>query len=114
MRVAPELVDEIVRLREDHGRTTSYIAWKLGLHESAVHYWLLKNGVDPWNQNGHGQRRHNAFTADEDRNLLELRRAGVSLKRIALELGRPRTSVLMRIMLLEVRAESAMESDHAV
>ena len=114
MSLAPELVDELVRLREDEHRTTHYIAWKLGLHEARVTYWLLKNGVDPWDQNGHGRRRHNAFSEDEDRQMLELRRAGVKLNHIARGMRRPRTSVLIRIMLLEVRAELAMESDHAV
>ena len=51
------------------------------------------------------------FTADEDRRLLELRQAGRSLKAIADELGRGKSSIQLRLTTLA--AKQPRESEMA-
>ena len=97
--------DEIVRLREDRKYSLARIASHLGLHRSAVQYVLLKAGVMPFERIVDDPRRAGAFTQEEDARLLALAPAGHTVVAISRAMQRPRTSVRMRLMLLEARAE---------
>jgi hypothetical protein len=102
-------IDEIVRLREEQRVSTRRIARRIGCSQAAVNYQLLRNGVDPFDRPGSRINQKGGFSADEDARLLQLVRDGVPVHRAAIALGRPKTSALMRLMLLEVRAEARLE-----
>lgn len=106
-RITDAQAEEIVRLREDKKYSLRRIASHLGLHTSAVQYVLLKAGVLPFNRTMDDPRRAGAFTPDDDARLLELARGGMATVAIARVMKRPRSSVRMRLMLLEARAEQA-------
>lgn len=104
-------IAEIVRLREERGRSVNYIARQFSVSTSAVNYQLLRNGVDPWDPEKYNAagRHPGAFSPEEDARMLALGAAGMPAHRIALEMNRPKTSVLIRLLTLEVRAEKKPE-----
>lgn len=111
--ISEEVRQRIVALG-DKGWSGSRIARRLGLKNSlgAVNYHLLRAGIDPFPA---GKtlpphfRKGNPFTPEEDARMLALARGGMAPHIVAKTIGRPRTSVGMRIMLLEIRAEKVLE-----
>lgn len=111
-KLTRDQVDEIVHLREEKGWSAARIAVKFGISVSAVNFRLLREGIDPWDVDKHRRkigRQPGAFSADEDARMLELART-MSPYQIAKAIGRPQTSVAIRLMTLEVRAEKALEN----
>ncbi len=102
-------IDEVVRLFVDERWKVPAIARAFGVSEGCIEYQLLRHGVDPWKpsrlKNRCGGR---PFSQAEDARALALLSTPMPLKHVARTMARPRTSVLMRIMTLEVRAENAM------
>jgi hypothetical protein len=110
-KLTPAQIDEIVRLREERGMSSTFIASRFNVSTSTVNYQLLRNGVDPWDpERFSGHANAGAFTPDEDARMLELGAAGLSPYQISKVIGRPKTSVLIRILTLEVRAEKRLEA----
>lgn len=110
-KVTPSQVEEMVRLREKKRWPVSRIASKFGLTESAVNYRLLRNGVDPWDIDKHPRKIGNhkgQFTPADDARMLELAKT-MSINMVSTTMGRAITSVRIRLMTLEVRAEKALE-----
>lgn len=105
-------IAEIVRLREECRKPVKIIARRFGVSTSAINYQLLRNGVDPWDpdRNPPRQRQRNPFSPEEDARMLALGASGMAPHKIAEAIGRPKTSVLIRLMTLEVRAEKALEA----
>lgn len=107
-----EQIEEIVRLREVCHRSPTFIARQFGISTSAVNYQLLRNGVDPWdpekNSKNMAKQHPGSFSSDEDARMLALGAAGMAPHRIAIEMGRPKTSLLIRLLTLEVRAEKRL------
>lgn len=109
-RMTPEQVEQITAYAEK-GKSGSWIARKLGLSDAGVNYRMLRAGHDPWP--GHGNlprnpRHPGAFTPEEDDRMLELGKS-MAPHKVAEIMGRPRTSVLIRLLTLEVRAEKKLE-----
>lgn len=104
-RLTDEQKAEIVRYG-DRGKKGQWIAARMGLKPATVHYQLLRAGIDPWDSSKRNNARSQpgAFSADEDARLLELAKS-MKVSHIAKALGRARTSVIIRLMTLEVRAE---------
>lgn len=90
------------------GKSGGWIARKLDLKSATVNYRMLRAGFDPWPGKAMGGRPRRAFSAEEDTRLLELGQT-MNIDELAKELKRPRTSVRIRLMTLEVRAEKALE-----
>lgn len=105
--ISDALAEEIVRLREDKKYSRARIASHLGLHVSAVQYILLKAGVMPFDKIVDDPRRAGAFTPEDDARLLALARGGLRWCEISRAMRRAHSSVRMRLMLLEARAEQA-------
>jgi hypothetical protein len=109
-KLTREQIDRIVELRE-RGFYSHRIAQMTGIKPATVNYQLLKNGFDPWDPakrqapDGHVSR----FSEAEDAQMLELGRQGMSIRQIARTMKRPITSIRIRILTLEVRAENALE-----
>jgi len=109
-KLLPEQIAEIIRLREEKRKQPAVIAPLFGVTESTVNYHLLRNGVDPWDpEKSNGAHQPNGFSPEEDERMLELGRQGLSPFKIAKAIGRAKTSTLIRILTLEVRAEKALE-----
>lgn len=109
-KLTEKQIQEIVRLREECGRSPTFIARQFGVSTSAVNYQLLRHGVDPWDpEKFQGQHQRRAFTPDEDARMLALGASGMAAHRIAIEMKRPKTSLLIRLLTLEVRAEKRLE-----
>ena len=93
----------------DCGHKAKWIAKTMGLNPAPVAYHLLRAGIDPWDQ---ARRTKNAsqagaFTPEEDARLLELAKT-LGARRISIAMNRPKTSVVIRLMTLEARAEARM------
>jgi hypothetical protein len=111
-KLTPEQGDELIRLFEDEGWTVLQLVARFPLTESAVNYRLLRAGLDPWPKGGGQVKRRECggFSPEEDARMLALGAEGKSPYQIHKIIGRPRTSVLIRILTLEVRAEKALEA----
>lgn len=92
-------VEQLVEWREG-GKTHRWIADRLGITSSGVYYHCLRAGIPPKTVTN---AVRNGFSADEDVRLNDLRIKGWSIKRIAAELGRPASSVFMRLNILAAR-----------
>ncbi len=108
-KLQPQQIDEVVDLFVDKKLKVPVIARSLGVSPGCIEYQLLRHGVDPWKP----WRRKNQcggrpFSQTEDERVLELLSKPMPLKHVARAMGRPRTSVLMRVMTLEARAEAAL------
>lgn len=108
-----KLTDEQIEQIEDwaeKGKSGLWVSAKLGIPPATVNYRMLRAGYDPWP----GARRHGVqsggFSPAEDARMLQLARDGMKLARIAKTLGRANTSIRIRLMTLEVRAEKALEA----
>lgn len=115
-KIDDEKLDRLIQLREA-GRGYRTIAAELGVSAGAVHYQCLKLGVTSPRQTGRRTdasartytgrdgRTFRPFTADEDQRMTELSIAGAKMDAIARQLGRPRTSVRIRLMTLAMHEE---------
>lgn len=110
-KLSPEQVDQIVGWAEK-GKSGLWIAGRLGLNPSTVNYRMLRAGYDPWPSGGDRARPNQpgAFLAEEDARMLELGAAGMAPHKIAQVMKRPKTSLLIRLLTLEVRAEKKLEN----
>lgn len=117
-KLTDQQIEQLVAWRE-RGKSYRFIAGQLGVSDSAVHYQCLKHGaISPCQRgrhpnggpasfvagNGRTQRR---FSPDEDRQLVDLEMEGLSYTAIARKLGRPNTSVRIRLMTLAMHDEIA-------
>jgi len=105
--LTPAQIDEIISLRE-RGMKTGRIAQKTGINDATIAYQLLRAGLDPY-EKSQNRKRPGAFTPEEDAQMLTLRGDGLSPGRIGKVMNRPYTSIRQRLLLLEVRAENALE-----
>lgn len=103
-------IDQIVALGE-RGKSGAQVAAITGLPEATVNYRLLRNGIDPWPKHASHRRQYHpgAFSADEDARMLELAKT-LPIYHVARAMGRAPTSVRIRLMTLEIRAEKALEA----
>ena len=111
-----EKIRRMIVLRE-RGWGYRAIAADLGVSEGAIHYQCLKHGAISPRQTGardaaaartyvgRDGRTFRPFTADEDRRMTELSIAGQNNDQIARQLGRPRTSVRIRLLTLAMHEE---------
>lgn len=102
-------IDEIESYAEK-GKGGLWIANKLELPAATVNYRMLRAGYDPWpgKKNNTGNQR-GAFSAEEDARMVELAKT-MPIHRVAQKMGRAITSIRIRLMTLEVRAEKALEA----
>lgn len=108
-KLGPDQVEELVRLREERRWPVRRIARKFGVSQAAVNWRLLRAGVDPWDSTKATKSGQvGGFSPADDAQMLELAKA-MSPHKVAEVMGRPRTSVSIRIMTLEIRAEKALE-----
>ncbi len=116
MKLSAEQVDWACQKREA-GWSTTRIGMKLGVSSGAIAYQCLKHGAVSPNQRrtqtpqqqrvyqGKDGRSFRTFTTQEDEQLLALAREGKRIPEIATLMKRGRTSIRMRIMLLELRED---------
>lgn len=110
-KITAEQLTEMVDLRE-RGWSCASIGKRLGLSTGAINYQCLKLGVTSPRQTGRSQaqsaqsfvgrdgRTFRRFTDDEDQLLRSLAAQTTKIDTIAREMGRARTSVRMRLLLL--------------
>lgn len=103
--------------KREAGWSTTRIGKSLGVSSGAINYQCLKHGaVSPHQRatptpetqaiyQGKDGRTFRTFTPDEDDRIMALATDGKSAREIATVMGRARTSIMMRIMLLELREE---------
>lgn len=115
-RLSPAQISDLASLREEQGLSYGQLASRFGVSTSAAQYHCLQQGaVSPTSRaersrgprvvecaDGRVIRR---FTAEEDSRILDLRRQGYGPKRIARTVGRPPTSVRMRLASLALHAD---------
>lgn len=107
-KLSTDQVAEIIRLREK-GKTIRFIEARVpGAKQSAIMYHCLRAGLDPFNGRKDNTNQRGAFTGAEDARIDELGRQGATVSAIARDLKRPRTSILIRSMLLAVRQEQVL------
>lgn len=116
-----EQIDQLIAWREQ-GWGRNRIASKLGVSPGAVHYQCLKHGAVSPKQRAHpvpdeavtrcgrDGRSQTTFTRADDERLLELEAEGLTYNAIADLMGRPRTSVRVRLMMLALREDMPMAS----
>lgn len=114
-----EQIEQLVAWREQ-GWGRCRIAEALGVSRSAVHYQCLKHGAvspkqraRPVPENaitrcGRDGRSQTTFTRADDERLLQLEAAGLTYSAIADVMGRPRTSIRVRLMMLALREDMPM------
>jgi hypothetical protein len=91
------------------GKSGLWIANKLDLPNATVNYRMLRAGYDPWPGRPRSKKnQRGGFSEDEDRRMLELAQT-MAPHKVAMAMGRAKTSVLIRLMTLEIRAEKALE-----
>lgn len=108
-RLTDEQKEKILTYAE-MGKKGPWITAQLGLKAATVNYQMLRGGYDPWDASKRSrspESQPGAFSASEDARILELGRT-MGASRIAKKLRRSKTSVLIRLMTLEVRAEAAL------
>lgn len=117
-KLTAEQVEQLVAWREE-GRSYGWIASRLGITNGGVHYQCLKHGAISPRQRGRSTvggpavftasdgRVQRRFTPEEDRQLIALELEGLGYAEIATRLGRPRTSVRIRLMTLAQHEEIA-------
>ena len=117
MKLTQEEKSKILALREK-GRSIASIAQEIGCSVGAVGYHCLRNNAEPpkttfplnpnfpavVTRNGREVRR---FTPDEDRQLIELDRQGLSYSEIGRRLNRLHNSIIYRLCILARREERA-------
>lgn len=106
-RLLPWQVEEIEELAAK-GKSGTWIARHLDLPPATINYRMLRAGFDPWPGPSHNTNQAGAFSPEEDARILELAKT-MPVHRVAEALGRARTSVVIRLMTLEVRAEKKLE-----
>jgi hypothetical protein len=107
-KLTPEQVEQIEAWGAK-GKSGLWVSNKLSLPAATVNYRMLRAGYDPWP--GHTGRRsgqRGAFSDEEDARMVELAKT-MAPHKVAIEMRRAKTSILIRLMTLEVRAEKALE-----
>ena len=103
-------LDKIERYAQ-MGKSGVCISKILGLKPATVNYRMLRMGFDPWpGKRSNPGPQVGGFSREEDAAMLQKRIAGMKIHQIARELKRPVTSIRIRIMTLEVRAEKSLEA----
>lgn len=100
---------EIAELREGRGWSCGRIARHMACSESLIRWYCLQHGIEKKGSPA-GAPGPSSYTADEDRQLLDLERQGLNYSQIAKRMQRVRSSVLVRLRILareQERAESA-------
>lgn len=117
-KLKPDQVNELAELRES-GWSFARLAARYGVSTGAIHYRCLTVGaLSPKSRPiVAGAARKNAargfggrvkhFTLDEDAQLLAMARTGAKIETIAAALNRARTSVRIRLLTLELKADLA-------
>jgi DNA-binding CsgD family transcriptional regulator len=107
-KLTPLQVDQIECWAEK-GKSGCWISRKLGIPAATVNYRMLRAGFDPWpGKRNSSHIQPGAFSPEEDDWIVELSAAGLSAYQIAKRINRAQTSVVIRLMTLEVRAEKAL------
>lgn len=117
-RLSPDQIDELLALREK-GLSFARIGARMGMSAGGVAYLCLSRGATspregrwrnpnaPRVMRGRDGRILRRFSADEDARLAQLSGEGLTLTEIARRLGRPRTSVRMRMLMLGAAEDRA-------
>lgn len=117
-RLTQTAIDRMIELRE-RGWSYTAIAKELGVSPGAITYQCLRNGVTSPHQRGrtpwHGAasfvgkdgRTFRRFTEAEDARITQLAAEGLRCDQIAADLGRPRTSVRIRLLTLGAHEDIA-------
>tara|TARA_R110002124_G_scaffold16882_7_gene71427 strand:+ start:84 stop:722 length:639 start_codon:yes stop_codon:yes gene_type:complete len=108
---SPETVDTIVEMREN-GSSVKEVCAELGMSSSVVQYHSLRAGVGDISRIGVGSRRNHlrktgvrvrAFSADEDAEILRMRKDGHLYSAIGRALGRRHHVISARLYTLARR-----------
>jgi len=107
MKLTDDQIEQIESWAEK-GKSGQWISGQLSLKPATVCYRMLLAGFDPWpgKRNGNHKQR-GGFSPEEDAQMLELGKT-LSVYKISKLMGRPYTSIRIRLMTLEVRAEKAL------
>lgn len=115
-KLTKEQVEWACRKRET-GWSTRAIGKRLGVSAGAINYQCLKYGaisprqrrrdtpIERTTFKGKDGRTFRTFVPAEDRQLLDLAESGSKIAEIARIMGRGRTSIAMRLMLLGIRED---------
>ena len=119
-RITEQQRQAIADLRENHGWSLKRIASHLEISVGAVQYWANRLGAwpdgrkppsgtprKPYYRNG---RLVRPFDPKEDRQIIALRRDGLSFTEIGRRLGRAHHSISMRLDQLNLWAEASEDS----
>lgn len=108
-KLTPEQVEQIEAWGAK-GKSGLWISNKLDLPAATVNYRMLRAGYDPWpGHSGSKNNQRGAFSLEEDVRMVELAKT-MALHKVAVAMGRARTSILIRLLTLEVRAEKKLET----
>jgi hypothetical protein len=111
----------IVERMRAKGKSCAQIAVRIGMSRGAVSWYCLRHGIEgpkkrakstvkPGSSATRGNHVVRRFTPEEDRQIVEMRCAGVSLNVIAGATGRATSSILGRLMTLAAREEEQGEA----
>ena len=115
-KLTTKQIIEMAELREQ-GWSYLRLSKQFGVSLGAIHYQCLKNGAISPRQRRHPSpiepeavqtsqgRLLRRFTQSEDQRLLELEAEGLSCDAIAARIGRPRTSVRIRLLRLALQED---------
>ena len=113
-------IEELCRLRE-RGWGYKPLAERFSVSTGAIHYQCLKNGaisprqragatrIKPFSFVAGDGRTQRRFTEAEDEELIRLEQSGLKYRQIAEKIGRPLTSVRIRLMTLAMHEEIAAQ-----
>jgi hypothetical protein len=108
-KLTPEQVEQIESWAAK-GKSGLWIHHKTGIPNATINYRMLRAGFDPWPGRPRSKKnQRGGFTPEEDARMVELART-MAPHKIAQAMGRAKTSVLIRLMTLEVRAEKQLEA----
>lgn len=114
-KLTPNQTAELARLREDRAWSYGQLAQRFSVSRSTAMYHCLRLGAvsprsrattaGPASVTGRDGRTQRRFSPDEDARLQSLASQGLSIERICRLMGRPRTSVRIRLLSLGLREE---------
>ena len=116
--ITDEKLEKIIRMRE-RGASMAAIGRAVGMSLGAVNWHCLKEGIEPPNPKDlrehkigplvvkRGNHLVRRFTAEEDRQLLELEAKGLKKSEIAKAMGRKSNTITGRLRTLARREERA-------
>jgi hypothetical protein len=102
--------ERIIYLRETRRKSVRFIRHDTGRSHGAICYVLLRAGIDPFECRTRHHNVNGAFSPEEDARIEALQLEKKNATEIARLLKRARSSIIMRIMLLAVRAEKALQA----